>query len=179
MNFFKKSSVSFICSCCGKKHDGLPMSYGSNAPYYWFQTMPEEREARFRFKHDSELCVMDEQHFFIRGNIEIPIIGNKKDFIWDVWVSLSKDNFERTVSYWNKRGREKQLEQMFGWLSTSIPCYSEETMNLKTMVHTRKLGIRPLIKLEPTEHPLAVEQITGVTMQRVQEIAETILHMNE
>lgn len=179
MKFFKNSTNSFICSCCGKKHDGLPMSYGFDAPYYWVQTMPEEREASFKFRHGSELCVMDEEHFFIRGNIEIPVIENKRNFTWDVWVSLSKDNFERTVSYWNKWGRQKKLEPMFGWLSTSIPSYSEETLNLKTMIHTRKLGIRPLIEIEPTAHPLAVEQKNGITMRRVQEIAEGIVHMNK
>lgn len=176
MNFFKKKSNGYICSCCGKKHDELPMSYGSNAPYYWFQTKPEERETRFTL--DSELCVMDDQHYFIRGNIEIPVKEDKKIFVWDVWVSLSKENFVKAVSCWTKKGRENELEPMFGWLSTTIPCYSEETLNLKTMVHTREIGIRPLIEVEPTEHPLAVEQRDGVSMKRIQEIAENIIHMS-
>ncbi|MCR8633527.1 DUF2199 domain-containing protein [Paenibacillus radicis (ex Xue et al. 2023)] len=176
MNFFKKNSRSYICSCCGKKHDELPMSYGSHAPYIWFQTKAEDRDERFSL--DSDLCVMDNKHFFIRGNIEIPVEDEKKAFIWDVWVSLSKDNFEKSISCWTKKGREKDSEPMFGWLSTSIPCYSEETLNLKTMVHTRKLGSRPSIELEPTEHPLAVEQRNGIKLKRVQEIAERILHMN-
>jgi len=30
--------------------------------------------------------------------------------------------------------------------------------------------------LEPTDHPLAVEQRHGITMARVQEITEMILH---
>jgi hypothetical protein len=33
--------------------------------------------------------------------------------------------------------------------------------------------------LEPTEHPLAVEQREGVTMARVREIAEMLLHPND
>lgn len=35
---------------------------------------------------------------------------------------------------------------------------------------------RPLVELEPTDHPLAVERRTGITLGRVQEIAETLLH---
>jgi hypothetical protein len=31
-------------------------------------------------------------------------------------------------------------------------------------------------ELEPTEHPLAVEQRTGITMERVREIAERLVH---
>jgi hypothetical protein len=65
-------------------------------------------------------------------------------------------------------GREQELEPMFGWLSTSIPCYPE-TINLKTMVHTRSVGVRPYIELEPTEHqhPLAIEQREGIAIERV------------
>jgi hypothetical protein len=38
------------------------------------------------------------------------------------------------------------------------------------------VGQRPLVELEPTEHPLAVEQRQGISMQRVQAIAEALLH---
>jgi Uncharacterized protein conserved in bacteria (DUF2199) len=49
-------------------------------------------------------------------------------------------------------------------------------VNLKTHVHTREVGRRPFIELEPTDHPLAVEQRDGITWERVQEIAEQVLH---
>lgn len=64
---------------------------------------------------------------------------------------------------------------MFGWLATRLP-YEPDTINLKTMVYIRRVGIRPYIELEPTDHPLAVEQRRGITIGRVQEIAEMILH---
>jgi hypothetical protein len=47
---------------------------------------------------------------------------------------------------------------------------------MKTMLHTRALGLRPLIELEPTDHPLAVEQRSGVRLARVREIAERMYH---
>jgi hypothetical protein len=50
---------------------------------------------------------------------------------------------------------------MFGWLSTSIPCYPE-TINLKTNVHNSPIGVTPYIELEPTEHPLAMEKREGI-----------------
>ncbi|WP_240944597.1 DUF2199 domain-containing protein [Micromonospora thermarum] len=51
-------------------------------------------------------------------------------------------------------------------------------MNLKTEVHTDQVGARPHVVLEPTDHPLAVEQRTGIAVARVQEIAELLLHPN-
>jgi hypothetical protein len=63
----------YTCSCCGKYHDELPTSYGTLAPVYYEFATPAEREKRFELSED--LCVMDNEHFFIRGCVEIPIIG--------------------------------------------------------------------------------------------------------
>lgn len=41
---------------------------------------------------------------------------------------------------------------------------------------TRPIGHCPFIELEPTDHPLATEQRNGITMDRVREIAEALLH---
>ncbi|MGV9567688.1 DUF2199 domain-containing protein [Streptomyces sp. NPDC003480] len=51
----------------------------------------------------------------------------------------------------------------FGWLTTDLSVYSTTTLNLKTHVPTRPVGERPRVELEPTDHPLAVEQHTGIT----------------
>ncbi|WP_037465778.1 DUF2199 domain-containing protein [Shimazuella kribbensis] len=159
----------YICSCCGKYHDKLPMSYGNQAPYHWYQISLEEKETRCEI--NSDICVIDDRYFFIRGCIEIPVAGMLEPFIWDVWVSLNESNIKKTIEVWDIKGREEKVKPMFGWLSTSIPCYPE-TLNLKTMVHMRRVGVRPFIELEPTEHPLSVEQRKGITMDRIKQIAE-------
>ncbi|MYX38659.1 DUF2199 domain-containing protein [Streptomyces sp. SID8377] len=46
----------------------------------------------------------------------------------------------------------------------------------RTNAHTRPVGTRPLMELEPTDHPLAVEQRTGITQDRVREIAMAVPH---
>jgi len=38
------------------------------------------------------------------------------------------------------------------------------------------VGERPEITLEPTDHPLSIEQQNGITMARVQQIVEANLH---
>ncbi|KRE49512.1 DUF2199 domain-containing protein [Paenibacillus sp. Soil522] len=169
------NNIGFECSCCGEFHE-LPMSYGSPAPYYWYGIDPGELDERSELTSDQ--CVIEEKYFFIRGCIEIPVYGQDSPFIWDVWVSLSEENFLRTNEFWDEESREEIVEPMFGWLSTSLPCYPE-TLNVKTMVNTRSVGIRPYIELEPTDHPLAIEQTKGIYMTRVQEIAEILCRMNE
>jgi hypothetical protein len=51
-----------------------------------------------------------------------------------------------------------------------------DTINLKTRIHLRDDGIRPLIELEPTDHPLAVEQRAGISVNRVAEIYSIMMH---
>jgi hypothetical protein len=96
-------------------------------------------------------------------------------FTWGVWVSLSSSNFSRTTDSWNQPGRENE-PPYFGWLSTELPLYEPSTVQLKTHVHTRPVGEKPFVEVEPTDHPLAVEQRTGITMARVQQITEHALH---
>jgi hypothetical protein len=91
-------------------------------------------------------------------------------------VSLSEDGFADACRRWEQPGGELEAPVYFGWLSTDLPGYEPTTINLKTNLHTRPIGRRPLIELEPTDHPLAVEQRSGITLARAQEIAEALLH---
>lgn len=162
----------YHCRACGTFHDDLPLHYGAPAPYVYFTIAEEQRDERALLSSDQ--CVIDDEHFFIVGNVDIPIIGSAELFSWDVWVSLSEKNFARASDLWTTPGRESE-PPYFGWLSTLLPGYPS-TLSLKTHVHTREVGRRPFVELEPTDHPLAVEQRTGITWERVQEIAELVLH---
>jgi hypothetical protein len=167
------ASRGYRCRRCGEHHDELPLHYGAEAPAAAYSVPARERKSRVLLSSDQ--CVIDGEHFFIVGNLEIPVIGYDGDhFSWDVWVSLSKKNFERAFRLWTTPGREAE-PPYFGWLSTALPGYPD-TLSLKTHVHTREVGRRPRVELEPTDHPLAVEQRTGITWDRVQEIAELVLH---
>jgi hypothetical protein len=114
------------------------------------------------------------QYFFIKGRICIPIQGSEDPFVWLAWVSLSKQNFDRTLTLWDRLGRESE-PPYFGWLSTQLTVYPS-TLNLRTSVRTMPLGERPTIIVRDEEHPLAQEQQQGVSLRRVQEIAELLIH---
>ncbi|SFJ77627.1 hypothetical protein SAMN02799624_05942 [Paenibacillus sp. UNC496MF] len=163
----------YTCSCCGNYHDELPMSYGYMAPAYYFFAEPKERESRFELSE--ELCVMDNEHYFIRGCVEMPINGMDEVFIWGVWVSLSETNYWKVKEHGNDSAL---IDPMFGWFSTQLPSYPE-TLNLKAKVIHRADGLRPFIELEPTDHPFAVEQRDGISIERVQQIAEQLCLINK
>src|SRR5438067_6443182 len=87
----------------------------------------------------------DDQGYFIRGSLEIPVIDGPESFVWSVWTSLSEENFYRTMDLWMDEARADE-PPYFGWLCTGISGYPE-TMLLKTSVQTRVVGLRPTITL--------------------------------
>ncbi len=164
------TDLGFVCGSCGQRHEGLPFAYGSDAPAYWSDELAADGSSVL----EDETCIIRGEHHFVRARLVLPVIDTERDFEWGVWVSLSPDNFRRMLDLWETPGREQEPPR-FGWLSTELP-YGNSTLNLKTHVHSEPVGVRPHIELEPTSHPLAVEQRAGITVARVQEIAEQLLH---
>jgi hypothetical protein len=164
-------TFKFTCSTCGRPHEGIP-TFGAEAPSRYYAVPKHEREARCSLGTDD--CVIDERAFFVRGSIEIPVHGSPEPFAWGVWASLSKESFAKLVAVYDQKQRS-HVGPFFGWLNASLRPYPE-TANLKTMVHLRNNGIRPAIEVEPTDHPLAVEQREGISADRLAEIYRIIVH---
>jgi hypothetical protein len=159
------------CFGCDRKKGEPVFCFGPPAPDFYVG-IPEAERAK-RVLLDSDVCVIDKKHHFMRGCLDIPLIGTQAVFRWLVWVSLSEKNFNRVVDLWETPGRESE-PPYFGWLNTSLPHYPE-TLNLKTNVHTRPIAERPQIELEPIDHPLVLEQRRGISLARAQSLARHLL----
>jgi hypothetical protein len=165
------SAPGFLCSCCGERHGTLPSGYGTLAPVHWREELAGDPASLLT----GEQCVIENQHFFLRARIILPVLDADHRFEWGVWVSVSRKNYYRAGAMWGNPDRAAE-PPYFGWLATDLPIYDPPTVNLKTQFQTQAPGIRPTVELEPTEHPLAVEQHSGITAARIQEIAEIFLH---
>lgn len=162
---------SFKCTACHEVHHGLP-SFGAEAPESYYRIAPDERQQRGDLGSDD--CVIDEQHFFVRGCIELPIHGHDEPFVWGVWVSLSLASYETWVRT-SDDAQRSHTPPLFGWLNTQLTPYPD-TLSLKTHVHLRDDGLRPWIELEATDHPLAIEQREGISVDRVAQIYAMLVH---
>ncbi|OON70958.1 DUF2199 domain-containing protein [Hymenobacter sp. CRA2] len=162
----------FTCSTCGEYHEELPMCFGADFPDYYFSVPPQEREKRIEYSKD--WCVVDEDHFFIRGRIEIPVHGSDELFCWNVWTSLSEGNFIRSQEFWHDPERVHE-PPYFGWLQTVIPGYPE-TLNIRTFVHTQPVGTIPRVEVIEEGHRLTLDQQQGISMERVIELVTPLLH---
>src|SRR5689334_21306377 len=83
----------FTCHVCGEWHEGLPLDYGYDAPQHWSEKLKANPDSFL----NSDYCVIEKQHYFVRGILEIPIVGSEESFRWGVWTTLSKTNFDRMI----------------------------------------------------------------------------------
>lgn len=173
--------MEYTCSCCGEVHHDLP-DLVCEQPQYTLGITGRER--RKRVKLSSDLCALDGKHFFVRCVLRIPIIGEDSDFGWGVWVSASRINFKtyaKTLRYNNVfaklflRNKEVDIEPWMGWLANSLPHY-ENTCKVKALVLPQSDDTRPLVELEPSDHPLAVHQRDGMPKELAINLAEKVLH---
>jgi hypothetical protein len=170
-------AASWTCSVCGAVHEGIPLEWGFSEPAYW----DEQRDAADGFLN-ADLCVIPrpdgEDDHFVRGVIELPIIDGTGDdeqqFGIGAWVSLSNQNFDWYVDHPEADERE-QGNPWFGWLSNSAPVYPE-TLSLRTNVYLRGDRWRPRIEIQPSDHPLSLDQQDGITLARARELSAHWLH---
>ena len=163
--------MNWKCTICGVEHADTPLCFGIEAP--WRALVPEEEFAG-RVRLTADQCVVDEETFFIRGHIEIPIRHHPEPLAFSVWSSLSKQSFLHMSDRWDSPDRACD-PPYFGWLCSPIAAYPR-TLHLKVSVQSRLPGLIPLFTLEPTDHPLAVDQHGGISIQRWHQIAHQLLH---
>lgn len=139
-------STRFKCTKCRDWHDGLP-DIGYDMPAY-ANEIPEAERANRLFL-TSDLCVVDNEHFFIRCVLAVPIRGTGAEFGWGAWSSLSQKNFLRYQEHYDED--MSGWEPMFGYLSNRLPHYPD-TLSLELSVQPqaarssapRSRRVRPL-----------------------------------
>ncbi|MEV0568764.1 DUF2199 domain-containing protein [Dactylosporangium sp. NPDC050588] len=166
--------MTVTCTCCGTELGDVPSMWSFSAPDTW--GVPGVGGASFL---EEELCFvelpdLDEQHFFLRALIEVPVRGGSSPsepgaLTYSVWVSLSPAGFARAVEQWEDPDRAAE-PPFFGQLANRIPGHPE-TLRLRVRVHTRPPGLRPLVEIRNHDHPLAVWQRDGIPAHELPAVA--------
>jgi len=167
------AEANFVCHVCGQSHDGVPPSFAADFPDMYASLSETDRGSRALISSDQ--CVIDEQWFFIRGCLEIPILESDGVFLWGLWASVKEEAFNEISAGWEEEGRERRLASVKARLANSLSVYPE-TINLKLRIVIQPVGTRPLFILEE-EHPLAAAQQRGMSRRDAAELSAELLHM--
>lgn len=166
--------MHYTCHLCKAEHDEAPTCFGIDA--LWRALVPENEFAT-RVELNADQCVVDEKEFFVRGHIEIPILGHSEPLTFSVWSSLSLISFLHMSDRWDAVDRGSDAPY-FGWLCSPISIYPS-TVHLKLSVQPRSPGFTPLLTVEESEHPISIDQCQGISIERWQEIVHQLLHDDE
>jgi hypothetical protein len=167
-------SSSFVCSHCGKEHLGLPFSFAADFPDRYANLSKEERDTRAIIGTDQ--CVVDQEQFYIRGCVELPICNSGDVFLWGVWAQVKEEIYDLISDHWEFVGRERIIGPFKGRLANSLSIYPE-TISLRLGIKIQPVGTRPLLLMEEMDHPLTIEQKNGLTLQKAEEYACRLLRM--
>ena len=175
---FGKKRFQYRCEECGELHKGSP-SFSFRFPTYIFDVPEDERENRVDVTDD--VCHIKpaqddnegEDIFCIRVILEIPIEDADQPFSWGVWVTQSKDSFDRYVETFDQ---DQSSLKSFGWLPVVLPYYNlsdagDPLHHLECDIQWGTKGQRPRAFLWENSHPLAVDQREGITWLRAVTIA--------
>lgn len=157
--------LRFKCRTCDEWHEGLP-SPGWDYPVQYLLVPEADRDARIQLTTDT--CIIDGRQFYVRANLPIHVHHSAEPLRWGVWVSLSAKSFARFDELFHDETRQPG-ESFYGWLCALIPGYAD-TQLLKSNIHIQPWPHRPIVELEPTDHPLAVDARDGISPERAIEL---------
>jgi hypothetical protein len=164
----------FMCEICGQFHAGQYVSFASDSPDPYAALNDSRKESRTLLGSDQ--CVIDDKHHFIRGLVELPIIGLDEMFLWGGWASVWEKDYDEISQFWDTPEREKKIGPYKGRLANNVPGYDPGTLNLKCTIKILPVGTRPLFIIDEPSHPLAIEQHNGISLERVRQIASIVRH---
>jgi hypothetical protein len=160
--------LAWTCPCCGKQYDKLSFAYASPEPDPWRAVPEEERSDRGIIWTDT--CVIDQQQFFVRGRILIPVIGHNEPFIWGDFGRASRRQASRGMGSFGM-SRSASTSRRCPAASPITSRSIRRHFGLKCKVAMKNARTRPIFEIESPDHPLAVEQRNGITLDRVKEFA--------
>jgi hypothetical protein len=166
---------TYVCSSCGKEHQGLPTDWGFKLPDEIFALPYLERYRRSR--SNSDLCTLDENRFFIRGVLSIPFTYQQGEFSLGVWAEVdAKTHAFYLENFNNEFSKGAKAE---GRLASTIPGFPE-LLNDPLNIELQDSNSRPSFSFPlTTNHRLARDQREGIDFARHHEFLDHCGHFAE
>jgi hypothetical protein len=155
--------ATFVCSECNKVHNMSEMTLIHKIPMHCFK-IPENERAK-RIKVNDDLCSIDGKLYFIRGVLEMPIIGTKETFDWGLWALLEKKDFDKYIELWNAK-IAKNMKSFEGFLEGAPRFYPDSNM-VDITIQLRSKSKRPLFKIVSEQDEMGLDQRNGITMEKI------------
>lgn len=83
--------MTATCAVCGTRHDEETLELSYRRPDAVAALSVEERA--FGVFENDDVCVIDDEHYFLRTTLPMPVNGRLDGYQIGVWVEVSQDVF--------------------------------------------------------------------------------------
>jgi hypothetical protein len=165
--------VPFTCAVCGVEHAGETRDIRMDLPHPIYLLDEDERERLSWVGDDSAvLRTDDDERFFVRALLELPIDGEDAYFGYGVWVEVRGHDFETLGELWHDEDGWR-AGPFAGTLANDVSPYAF-TDGLPVRLRLRDVQLLPLVELEDADHELVRAQRRGISPHRAHELAATV-----
>ena len=162
--------LRYRCPDCRDIHDGLP-DLCFALPDAIFDLDAAARQSRALIS--SDLCVLDDQRFFIRCVLEVEISDHSEAFAYGLWAEVSMRDFNRYSVYYNTDA-PAHLINFEGCVANRLPL-TADTLGLPCAIAlSNEEGLRPAIEVLDAGHMLHDEQENGIELNRALSLVGTM-----
>jgi hypothetical protein len=162
----------FTCSVCGEYHAERLLDIRMGLPDPIFELGDADRARRAWVGDDS--AVLDENRFFVRGLLQLPIPELENAFGYGVWAEVSGDDWLQLGKLWRDE-RQAEAPPFAGSLANELEPY-ERTLGLPLSLQLVSLERLPAVHLAEAPHSLVADQRHGITVERAEQLAATVQH---
>jgi hypothetical protein len=162
--------MPFVCSVCGEHHDERLLDIRLGLPHV-IHALDTDARARRAWLAD-DFAVLDDERFFVRGLLELPVPGLDDRFAYGTWVEVSMSDFQELMRHWHD---EEQFAAVRCALANELEPY-RDTVGLRATLRATAADKLPAVELSDAPHELVSAQRDGISVGRSDELAAVVLH---
>jgi len=161
------------CSTCGKVHSLGDSERVFGLPDEIFALSKAERSERCHINTD--LCALDQERFFVRGLLPLPVKGRAQAYRVGIWAEVSADVYRRIHALWSDPAQSDEPRPP-GTLANHLPLNEAESVGLPVWIHLTGPQTRPEFYVRSVDHPLYTEQTHGIDGHRALAYSDRTRH---
>ena len=159
---------TWVCGVCGETHSDLPHDFGWQLPDELWILPEKERQEKLEWSTD---LAYHDGRWFVRGVLFVPINDGGRRWGWGIWAEI--DETAMNIAYYNFTEDASDAPLQPGTIANKIPGF-EDSVGQQIIIRFGTADVRPLFFFpEDSQHPLAVEQREGISIERYHEILES------
>ena len=156
------------CPCCEK----LVLAADAELSYH----LPDDiacmsaEEIKSTCKYTDDYVVCEDEYFYIRCILPLPVRDTEKNYCIGVWAQISPNSYNRVWELWSDEDQANEAP-ISGLLANAVHL-NTGAKNAEIAIQLTGPTTRPIVKIKDENCSLYQEQQSGVTIHRASEYSD-------